>query len=387
MFKLFMKKKILIILLFLINVSLFVNVNANNNDTYFVVTAYYSPLPNQEHYSYSVYTKRERTYEEEKRLQWEWIRWASWKKVFSWMLAAPKNYKFWTKIYLEWLGVWEVADRWWAIVNKGVRWHNYDRIDIWVWYGDEWLERATYWWKRTIKWSILNKGNIVDLDYSKISLIKWKRYNLSRNINIFNHKLTKKEEFIKLQNILNELWYYKWEIDWQYASIKESILNFQLNNKVVESKNTPWAWNYWPITRSKLKSIYNEFLIKKEKRLKKELEEKIKLEKYKKELSMNISKKIEVIWKPKFWDISPNVRELQLLLKEVWYFDFKDTAIFWNITKKNIIKFQLDHWLIKNENDLWAWYFWPKTRKAIKDKFLEIKLNQLTKKENEIIKI
>ncbi|MFC1797819.1 hypothetical protein ACFLY2_01240 [Patescibacteria group bacterium] len=43
--------------------------NAKTNNHYFVVTAYYSPLPDQEHYSYSVYTKRERTYEEEKRLQ------------------------------------------------------------------------------------------------------------------------------------------------------------------------------------------------------------------------------------------------------------------------------------------------------------------------------
>jgi len=43
--------------------------NAEKNESYFVVTAYYSPLPDQDHYSYSVYTKRERTYEEEKRLQ------------------------------------------------------------------------------------------------------------------------------------------------------------------------------------------------------------------------------------------------------------------------------------------------------------------------------
>ena len=138
-------KKILSILLIIgiVIPSLITNVYSDNNTGYFVVTAYYSPLPDQEFYLTG-------NYNSEKRLNWEGISWASGKWVFSWMLAAPKNYKFWTKIFLEWLWVWEVSDRWWAIVNAWNRWYKSDRIDVWVWYGDEWLRRALYWGKRKI---------------------------------------------------------------------------------------------------------------------------------------------------------------------------------------------------------------------------------------------
>jgi len=121
---------LLLTLLFISNILMFEDVFSSDND-YFVVTAYYSPLENQEYYLTWDYVS-------EKRLNWQWIRWASWKWVFSWMLAAPKNYKFWTKIYLEWLWIWVVEDRWWAIVNAWKRWYSSDRIDVWVWYGDEW---------------------------------------------------------------------------------------------------------------------------------------------------------------------------------------------------------------------------------------------------------
>jgi hypothetical protein len=64
-----MKSKLLFILTFLLFPFFSNNVHADENEHFFVVTAYYSPLPDQEHYSYNVYTKKERTYEEEKRLQ------------------------------------------------------------------------------------------------------------------------------------------------------------------------------------------------------------------------------------------------------------------------------------------------------------------------------
>ena len=63
-------------------------------ERYFVVTAYYSPLPDQQYYLKG-------NYQAEKRLNGEGIRGAGGKKVFSGMFAAPKNYSFGTKIFLE----------------------------------------------------------------------------------------------------------------------------------------------------------------------------------------------------------------------------------------------------------------------------------------------
>lgn len=387
--------------------------NAEKNESYFVVTAYYSPLPNQEHYSYSVYTKRERTYEEEKRLQWQWIAWASWKAVFSWMLAAPKNYKFWTKISLEWLGVWEVADRWGAIVNKWVRWYGYDRIDVWMWYGDEWLKRATYWGKRTIKWSFVAKEIKVNLDYKIIPAPDWVIKSIANNfkrkiiskIDIFSKKITSNAEIKQLQDTLTEMNIYSWEIDGKIKSTIDSVYAFQLSKKIVIWTYSPWAWFYGPITRAALKKEYNLFLVEKEnKRLElariEELKEKEKLRiknlslKFNEfaELSSNKAwDKLKLIWSPKFWEISSSVRELQNTLKLFGHFDYKDTAIYGNITKNSIISYQLDKNIIKDKNDYWAWIVWPKTKKAIKIDLKNKFLNEIVELEefdlNELVLI
>lgn len=397
-----MKSKLLFILTFLLFPFFSNNVHADENEHFFVVTAYYSPLPDQEHYSYNVYTKKERTYEEEKRLQWEWIRWASWKKVFSWMLAAPKNYKFWTKIYLDWLWIWEVADRWGAIVSKWVRWYSYDRIDIWMWYGDEWLKRASYWGKRTIKWSFVDKNSVVNLDYNVIPSPDWVIKSIANNviekpreINIFDKKLTTVDEFKKLQEILNELSFYDWDINWDYKSIIDSVYNFQLSKNIVKSVSSPWAWSYWPLTRKALKNEYSSFLDKKEEerlelvRLEEERkkeEERLKelAAKYNEFENLSLDKandKLNLIWTPVFWEVSQSVRELQVVLKELWYFENKDTAIYWNITKNSIISYQIDNNIISSKNDLWAWIVWPKTRDSIKNDLKELFLNEIVELE------
>jgi hypothetical protein len=310
------------------------------------------------------------------------------------MLAAPKDYEFGTKIYLEWLGIWEVADRGWAIVNKWVRWHNYDRIDVWMWYGDEWLRRATNWWKRTIKWSFVSINSTVNLDYKKLPapvLVNnyWKKYIPVKEINIFEKQLISIDQIKRLQEVLLEMNFYSWDITWDYDDIIDSVFSFQISKNIVKSEYSLWAWTYWPKTRLALKNEYNTFLVKKEKekielarieeeRKKEELRIKELTEKYNKLEELSFKKaeeKINFIWNPKFGEISHSVRELQVTLKKLWYFDNKDTAIYWNITKDSIVAYQLDKNIISNKNDLWAWIIWPKTSELLledlKNKFLK----------------
>lgn len=109
----------------------------------FVVTAYYSPKADQVFYY-------KPSFEAEKILNWNGIHWANWKKVFNWMLAAPSTYNFGWKIYFPSLWIWEIADRWWAIVHAWERKYNHDRIDIWMWKWEEWLIRALTFGKRTV---------------------------------------------------------------------------------------------------------------------------------------------------------------------------------------------------------------------------------------------
>ena len=78
----------------------------------FVVTAYYSPMPNQSFYLRG-------NYEAEKRLNGNGTHGASGKPVFTGMLAAPSSYSFGTRIDFDGLGVAIVEDRGGAIVEAG----------------------------------------------------------------------------------------------------------------------------------------------------------------------------------------------------------------------------------------------------------------------------
>jgi len=90
---------------------------------------------------------------------------------------------------------------------------------------------------------------------------------------------------------------------------------------------------------------------------------------------------MKFIWTPKFWEVSHWVRELQVTLKKLGYFNHKDTAIYWNITKQSIIAFQLDKNIISSNSDLWAWLVWPKTRTVLKDTLKNEFLQQIAKTE------
>lgn len=378
------------------------NAKWNNDKTYFRVTAYYSPLPNQSHYI-------KWNYEKEIIMNGKWIKWASGKKVFSWMIAAPSKYSFWTKIKLKWLWIAEVSDRWGAIVKSWERNFKYDRIDIWCGYWEKWLQRAMFWGNRVIEWEIVSRKTKTNLNIKNIPAPRWTIYHAIKNPNLIKTKTVenkiylsaKKEtkveklktikkdlfswpiqdkDWVKnLQEILKKMKLYSWKINWEYSSIRKIILDFQLKNKVISKNNEKWAWNFWPKTRKTLKEKYNLFLKNKEleeKKAKQEKKIKLLLEKKKKISFKKYTKKIKNLWNLKFWDISYNVRQLQIILKRLWFFKYKDTAIFWEKTKKALINYQISKKLIINSKSRWAWVFWPNTKKSLIEDLTEKSLEK-----------
>lgn len=321
------------------------------------------------------------------------------------MLAAPKKYSFWTKIKLEWLWIWEVSDRWGAIVQAWERNFKYDRIDIWCGYWEKWLQRAMYWGNRKVKWKIVNKSDKNSLNMNTIPSPRWtifnarenpnynkvilkkleieekiylsstnftiKKYNTIDNQNLFSKPIKNYKEVKTLQKILIEMKLYSWKIDWEYSNIRKIILDYQLKNNLINKYSDIWAGNFWPKTRKSLKQKYNIFLEKKiieEEKAKKEEEKKILLEKQKKIKLEKYTKEINSLWIIRFWNVSHEVRELQIILKKLWFFKYKDTAIFWIHTKEALIKYQISKKLIKNRNSIWTGIFWPNTKKyLIKD--------------------
>jgi hypothetical protein len=338
-------KSFLLIILLLISLLINKNFAFANNDWYtnisFIVTAYYSPLPNQKKYITWSFAW-------DKRLNWEWHTTASWKPVKPGILAAPTKYPFWTKIYFEWYWVWVVEDRGWAIVKAWVRWHEHDRIDIWMWYWDEWLQRALKWWKRTIKWRVVSRKQKVNLKFAK-DILNW-----LENIKV-NPEIHKEEDVKKLQEKFKELWLYTWKVDWKYNSIKKDLINFQIKYKLIPSINDEAAGWFWPKTYTALLRRFwsKEVLIKQDDFLIQETNKKIEIILEAPEIKLN-------------WD-NPQKEEVikvQKLFKKLglytWEIDWKFEKI-----KDIILNIQKEAWIIKNNNDWWAGYFWEKTKAAL----------------------
>lgn len=193
----------------------------------FIATAYYSPLPNQEKYYRG-------SYEADKRLNGEGTTASDGTPVFVGLIAAPKNYAFGTKIALDGLGVVSVHDRGGAIVSadNGVA---YDRIDIWMGYGDEGLERTLEWGRREITGTIVSRDTPVSLDLQNI---------------VKNAPQVTQVALQKLQALGYET---------TGKSFVEVILDFQLKNGIVASVSDAGAGNYGPKTTAKLNELYSIF--------------------------------------------------------------------------------------------------------------------------------
>lgn len=191
----------------------------------FIATAYYSPTPDQAKY----YTG---TYAGDLSLNGGSGKASDGTPVYVGMVAAPKNYTFGTKINLDGIGVVSVHDRGGAI-GAG---DGYDRIDIWMGYGDAGLARTLAWGRREITGTIVDNGTSVSLDLENILNNAPKPGDLALK---------------KLQAI---------GYNTTGRTFSDVILQFQLDYGVISSRTDAGAGNYGPKTTAKLSEVYNNFL-------------------------------------------------------------------------------------------------------------------------------
>lgn len=319
--------------------------HASDEETYFVATAYYSPLPGQSKYITG-------SYEWDIRLNgWGKVG-ASGKEVFPWMLAWPKNYPFGTKIYLEGYGIWEIADRWGAIVKAWERGYSYDRIDIWMGHGDEGLAKAIKWWKRTIK------GKIV-VPSSEVTLKLWESplwYFDSLRV----HPNSEGEDVKKLQEIFTKADLYTGQVDGEYQSIRNELIEFQIKNSVISGYADEEAGYFGPKSVAALKEKYSDdtpILVEEAKELFAQYNHRYASEKYKIILAYG-----DLVVEPE--SETEKILELQKLFTELWEYsgelDWKYESI-----APSLIDLQKRVGLIQNDDDWGAGYFWNKTKSAL----------------------
>jgi hypothetical protein len=324
----------------------FSKVHAAGWDTFFVATAYYSPLPNQITYATG-------TYAGDIRLNGEWHTTASWNNVFPGLLAWPANYPFGTKIYFKWYWIWVIEDRWWAIVKAWERGYSYDRIDIWMWYGDEWLARAKRWWKRTIK------GKIV-VPSSEITISFWESQIWSLTKLTVNPENADSDAVKQVQTIFTKADLYSWEIDWNYESIKNEIIDFQISTGIILSRDEESAGWYGPKTIAALRERYGNS------------SDNLVEEPIEKFAAFNhglASEKYKLILEYGNLKVDPDsdadeISQLQDLLTKLWEYSGKIDGRYSSI-EIALLDLQKRIGLIDNIDSWGAWYFGNKTKSAL----------------------
>ena len=332
-------------LLFIIG-SLSPKVYSAGWETHFIITAYYSPLPGQSNYATGSYAG-------DIRLNGEWHTTASGNEVFPGLLAWPANYPFWTKIYFEWYGIWVIEDRGWAIVKAWERWYSYDRIDIWMWYGDEGLARAKKWWKRTVK------GKIV-VPSSNISISFWESQIWSLTQLSVNPENAKSDDVKQVQTIFTRANLYFGEIDGNYESIKNEIIDFQLTSWIILNKDDEAAGWYGPKTIAALRSQFgnsSDHLVEEPKEAFRAFNHRVASEKYKIILEYG-NLKVEPD------SDSQEISELQELLTELWEYSWPIDGRYRSV-ESALLDLQKRIGLIENKDSWWAWYFWNRTKSAL----------------------
>ncbi|MFC1600387.1 peptidoglycan-binding protein, partial [Patescibacteria group bacterium] len=296
----------------------------------FTISAYYSPIEGQEKYVTG-------SLEGDIRLNGSGVNSADGTPVYPGMIAAPSTYAFGTKMNVPGIGIVAVHDRGGAIVHAGERGQYYDRLDIWMGYGDKGLGRALNWGKRNVEVTVYGvdpslKENVYLEGFTEAE--KFMK-NLINTQKIFKDDLwfgNSGDRVGELQEYLTDLGYYKGKIDKYYGdAVYKAIVQFQLDQNIIDREEEFGAGYFGPRTREKIEAVI-------------ENKRKDILPRY------NLGKD----------DNGEEVKKLQQALYDLGY-DIDVNGIYDEKTIKAVFEFQKDNDVIIDENDIGAGYFGPQT--------------------------
>ncbi|MDD3861524.1 MAG: peptidoglycan-binding protein [Candidatus Gracilibacteria bacterium] len=361
----------------------------------FVISAYYSPLPCQQKYATG-------SYEADIRLNGHGIRGADGTAVYPGMIAAPKIYPFGTKMNIPGVGIVAVHDRGGAIVKAGERGYSYDRLDIWMGYGDKGLKRALEWGKRTVNVTVYGiSDSVVEgiylTDYSDdeyipnecsytvqdsspsntsavstaLSVLKEddettklaKKYNLELADKLSNYLEpgVKGENVRELQEELRRLNFYRTEPTGIYDKITEhAVFKFQQSQGIVSDQDEIGAGIFGPKTRQEL----NEIIASRNER--RVLIAQASTGKPSEVKPSDASGKTFIASELDYGTTSSDVVKLQSILKEKGYFASSSFSEYYGVeTREAVVNFQKDNGIISSESDKGAGRVGPSTLKIL----------------------
>lgn len=306
----------------------------------FTISAYYSPLVGQERYVTG-------SYEGDIRLNGSGVKSADGTPVYPGMIAAPPKYAFGTKMNIPGIGTVSVHDRGGAIVAAGERGQSYDRLDVWMGYGDKGLARALNWGKRNVNVTVYGINPSIKENVYLEGFTKAEKFirNIVTEQKIFKNDLwhgQSGDKVSELQNYLTDLGYYKGKIDGYYGNeVHKAVLKFQIEEGVVNNEEEFGAGHFGPQTRAKIEAVI-------------EKRRKNKLPRY------NLGKD----------DTGDDVKKLQKALLDLGY-DVEINGLYDNKTIDAVFKFQRNNEIVEYEDDLGAGYFGAKTFEILAKKLTE----------------
>lgn len=354
----------------------------------FTISAYYSPLPCQDRYTTG-------SYEGDIRLNGNGVHGADGTDVYPGMIAAPRSYAFGTKMDIPSIGIVAVHDRGGAIVASNSPGY-YDRLDVWMGYGDKGLKRALNWGKRTVEVVVYGANDSISeqitldgysaeetdrsqcgneatsmpvvtesvevkvepktvetVSESEVSTISSVSINLATDLKSGDSGANVRH----LQSELKRLNFYRGEITGYYGDLTEhAVFKFQQSQKLVIERSSAFAGKFGPKTRDRMNEIvasrnYSSAMVAEA------------TTKYRKTLVADAgetdqsipadrNRKRILATQLQFGMKGPDISALQKFLKEKGFFDGGlITEYFGPVTLEAVIEFQISNNIIKSKAD------------------------------------
>lgn len=341
----------------------------------FTISAYYSPLPCQMRYVTG-------SYDGDIRLNGGGKRGADGTSVYPGMIAAPKTIDFGMKMDIPNVGIVAVHDRGGAIRPANGSNLLYDRLDIWMGYGDKGMERALRWGKRTLEVVVYGVNDSIQEqvalnnyspdeaipnDCSQIVLASVNTETVANAEVNYTGKLMNDLQFgsmgedVKvLQVELRNLNFYRGEITGFYGEVTQhAVFKFQQSQMMVGNANSAGAGIFGPKTRDRMNEItairrYNTAVVADA------------TVQYEKMVAARSKKDFLLASELRYGMTGPEVSKLQRFLKDKGFFEgVLITEYYGPVTKEAVLKFQKANNLVASESDPGAGNVGPNTLEII----------------------
>lgn len=324
----------------------------------FIITAYYSPLPGQDHYVTG-------SYESDIYLNGNGTNGADGTPVFPGMVAAPKTYPFGLKLYIPGVGMTSVHDRGGAIVTAGNRGNGYDRLDIWMGAGDEGLRKALGWGKRTVDVQVYGEESAISEavyfeSYMNVENFMTQTVFAPLEFPTDLYFGNSGDEIKKMQQYLHDWGYLSMDPDGFYGTdTAQAVFQFQMDFDIVNDPDELGAGHFGPATRRKFDDLIKNGGVS---------EASIKLQR-----GRGLMTKYTDLFEEKdlfataltLGDTGDTVRHLQEELRTLGYLRIDPTGTFGETTAHALFKFQQSQGLVASETDMGAGYMGPNTRNVL----------------------